>query len=124
MFYWSLSKTVVLLEAARVSNNSRFSLVLVLRRRQIQTTHIRNKPKIIVPAIARRMISFFDSIIGIRAFVVFSVVIGSVVVKTSVLVLIVNSVISLVVVDSVVVRTGASLVVNISELVKISIFCF
>ena len=67
------------------------------------------------------MISFFDSIIGIRAFVVFSVV-KSVVVKTSVLVLIVNSVISLVVVDSVVVRTGASLVVNISELVKISIF--
>ena len=80
--------------------------------------------KNIVPAMARRMISFFDSIIGIRAFVVFSVVIGSVVVKTSVLVLIVNSVISLVVVDSVVVRTGASLVVNISELVKISIFCF
>ena len=113
----------MLLEAARLSNNSRFSLRLGFRL-QTKTRTMMTIAKIIVPPMATRMISFFDSIIGIRAFVVFSVVMGSVVVKTSVVVLIVNSVISLVVVDSVVVRTGASLVVNISELVKISIFCF
>ena len=120
-FYWSLSKTVVLLEAARLSNNSRFSLVLVLRRRQIQTTHIRNKPRIIVPRLARRIISFFASSIGMRT-VVFSV--GSIVVLivNSVVGLVVESLVGLVVVDSVVVRT--SLVVNISVLVKRFIFCF
>ena len=120
MFYWSLSKTVVLLEAARLSNNSRFSLVLVLRRRQIQTTHIRNKPRIIVPRLARRIISFLASSMGIK--MVFSVSSVVVLIVNSVLDLVVNSVVDLVVVDSVVVRT--SLVVNISVLVKRSIFCF
>ena len=120
MFYWSLSKTVVLLEAARLSNNSRFSLVLVLRRRQIQTTHIRNKPRIIVPRLARRIISFLASSMGIK--MVFSVSSVVVLIVNSVLDLVVNSVVDLVVVDSVVVRT--SLVVNISVLVKRSIFLF
>ena len=112
---------MVLLEAARLSNNSRFSLVLVLRRRQIQTTHIRNKPRIIVPRLARRIISFLASSMGIKT-VVFSVSSVVVLIVNSVLDLVVNSVVDLVVVDSVVVRT--SLVVNISVLVKRSIFCF
>ena len=110
---------MVLLEAARLSNNSRFSLVLILRRRQIQTTHIRNKPRIIVPRLARRIISFLASSMGIK--MVFSVSSVVVLIVNSVD-LVVNSVVVLVVVDSVVVRT--SLVVNISVLVKRSIFLF
>ena len=117
-FYWSLSNIVVLLEAARLSNNSRFSLLLGFRL-QTQTKSIMKIAKIIVPPMARRMISFFDSIIGIRASVVFSkvVVISSVVVETSKLE--VSLVVSSVVVVSVEVR------VNNSVLVRIFIFfCF
>ena len=70
----------MLLEAARLSNSSIFSLILDFRRRQMHTIHIRNKPKMIVPKLARRIMSFFASSIGIST-VVFSVV-GSVVVDS------------------------------------------
>ena len=115
-FYWSLSNTVVLLEAARLSNNSRFSLLLGLRL-QAKTRSIVIIAKIIVPAMARRIMSFFDSIIGIKASVVFSVelVISSVVVMTSKLE--VSLAVSSVVVSSVEVR-----VVNNSVFVRIFIF--
>ena len=39
----------------------------------MHTIHIRNKPKMIVPKLARRIISFFASSIGIST-VVFSVI--------------------------------------------------
>ena len=116
-FYWSLSNTVVLLEAARLSNNSRFSLLLGFRL-QTQTKSIMKIAKIIVPAMARRIISFFDSTIGIKALVVSSVVLViSSVVKT-VSKLEVSLVVSSVVVSSVEVR------VNNSVLVRIFIFLF
>ena len=86
MFYWSLSKTVVLLEAARLSNNSRFSVFLGFRL-QTKTGIMMAIANSIVPAMARSMISFFDSIIGIKASVVFSVVLVlSSVVKTEVVI--------------------------------------
>ena len=107
-FYWFLSNTVVLLEAARLSNSSRFSFLFGFRRRQIHTIHIRNKPKMIVPKLARRIISFFASSIGIST-VVFSVI-------------------GLVVVSSVVVASEvevtSSVWVNSSVDLKKFIFCF
>ena len=77
----------MLLEAARLSNSSRFSFLFGFRRRQIQTIHIRNKPKMIVPKLARRIMSFFASSIGISTVVfsvVCSVVVDSVVVASEV----------------------------------------
>ena len=97
----------MLLEAARLSNSSRFSLILDFRRRQMHTIHIRNKPKMIVPKLARRIISFFASSIGIST-VVFSVI-------------------GLVVVNSVVaseVEVTSSVWVNTSVDLKKFIFCF
>jgi len=107
-FYWFLSNTVVLLEAARLSNSSRFCVLLGFLRRQIQTIHIRNKPKMIVPKLARRIISFFASSIGIST-VVFSVV-CSVVVKS---VLVASEV-----------EVTSSVWVNRSVDLKKFIFCF
>ena len=101
----------MLLDAARLSNSSRFSFLFVFRRRQIQTIHIRNKPKMIVPKLARRIISFFASSIGIST-VVFSV--GSVV-------LIVDSVI---VASEVEVTSSVEVRVNGSVDLKKFIFCF
>ena len=74
--------------------------------------------KSIVPAMARRIISFFDSIIGIKASVVFSVVlvISSVVEIVVSSKRVVSSVVDLLVVSSVEVR------VNNSVLVRIFIF--
>ena len=113
--YWSLSKTVVLLEAARLSNSSRFSLFLGFRL-QIKTGIMMAIANSIVPAMARSMISFFDSIIGIKASVVFSVVLVlSSVVKTEVVIFEVE--VTSWVVSSVEVR-----VVNNSVLVKKIIF--
>ena len=77
----------MLLEAARLSNSSRFCVLLGFLRRQIQTIHIRNKPKMIVPKLARRIMSFFASSIGISTVVfsvVCSVVVSSVVVASEV----------------------------------------
>ena len=73
--------------------------------------------KIVVPAMARRIISFFDSTIGIKALVVFSevLVISSVVEIVSELVS--SVVVSWVFLSSVEVRT-----VNNSVLVRIFIF--
>ena len=118
-FYWSLSNTVVLLEAARLSNNSRFSLLLGFRL-QTQTKSIMKIAKIIVPAKARRIISFFDSTIGIKALVVSSVlVISSVVEKVGTSELVSSVVVSWVFLSSVEVRA-----VNNSVLVRIFIFVF
>ena len=77
----------MLLEAARLSKSSIFSLILDFRRRQMHTIHIRNKPKMIVPKLARRIISFFASSIGISTVVfsvVCSVIVSSVVVASEV----------------------------------------
>ena len=104
----------MLLEAARLSNNSTFSLRLGFRL-QTQTKSIMKIAKIIVPAMAKRIISFFDSIIGIRASVVFS----KVLVISSVVVVISELVVSSVVVSSVEIRA-----VNNSVLVRIFVFCF
>ena len=53
----------------------------------MHTIHIRNKPKMIVPKLARRIISFFASSIGISTVVfsvVCSVIVSSVVVASEV----------------------------------------
>ena len=116
-FYWSLSNTVVLLEAARLSNNSRFSLLLGFRL-QTQTKSIMKIAKIIVPAMARRIISFFDSTIGIKALVV-----SSVLVISSVVEMVGSSeLVSLVVVSWVFLSSVEVRAVNNSVLVRIFIF--
>ena len=102
----------MLLEAARLSNSSRFCVLFGFLRRQIQTIHIRNKPKMIVPKLARRIISFFASSIGIST-VVFSVVCSVVLIVSSVMVA-----------SEVDVTSSVEVWVNSSVDLKKFIFCF
>ena len=75
--------------------------------------------KIIVPPMARRIMSFFDSTIGIKALVVFSVVLViSSVVKT----VVASELVSSVVVSWVFLSTVEVRAVNNSVLVRIFIF--
>ena len=76
----------------------------------MHTIHIRNKPKMIVPKLARRIISFFASSIGIST-VVFSVVCLAVVD-------------SVIVASEVEVTSSVEVWVNSSVDLKKFIFCF
>ena len=110
----------MLLEAARLSNNSRFSVLLGFRL-QTQTKSIMKIAKIIVPAKARRIISFFDSTIGIKALVVSSVVL---VISSVVEMVGTSELVSLVVVSWVFLSSVEVRAVNNSVLVRIFIFLF
>ena len=112
----------MLLEAARLSNNSRFCLALVLNRlfRQIKNTAITTSPRTKVPKAAKRIISFLASSMGIRFFsVVDSLVVNSVV-NLMVVVTLVGSEVS--VTSLVVVTSVEVLVVSNSVCVKKFIF--
>ena len=112
----------MLLEAARLSNNSRFCLALVLNRlfRQIKNTAITTSPRTKVPKAAKRIISFLASSMGIRFFsVVDSLVVNSVV-NLMVVVTLVGSEVS--VTSLVVVTSVEVLVVSNSVYVKKFIF--
>ena len=113
----------MLLEAARLSNNSRFCLALVLNRlfRQIKNIAITTSPRTKVPKAARRIISFLASSKGIRFFSVVESVVDSVV--SLVVSLVVNLVVGLVDVTSLVVFSSVEVfVVSNSVYVKKFIF--
>ena len=113
----------MLLEAARLSNSSRFCFALVLKRlfRQIKNIAITTSPRTKVPKAATRIISFLDSSIGMRLFSVGNSLVNLAV--NSVVNLVVNLVVGLVDVTSLVVFSSVEVfVVSNSVCVKKFIF--